>query len=207
MILYFLHAQQTRLVYTRLSIFFFAIFKCDGITLGKIQIAIASSSVQLTNKFSLFVFCRLKREEGGGSIIIQAMPQPQQLQQHDLSMDGRPLDHDEKKMRRQIANSNERRRMQSINAGFQSLRQLLPHHEGEKLSKVSQPTFSLYKATNRPRPIPLRMRLENANAAITRTTKSTKLRLINLQFPCTQLAIYGIRLNQLPDSHTKLISS
>lgn len=49
-------------------------------------------------------------------------------------------DHDEKRMRRQIANSNERRRMQSINAGFQSLRQLLPHHEGEKLSKVS-PVF------------------------------------------------------------------
>lgn len=43
----------------------------------------------------------------------------------------------EKKMRREIANSNERRRMQSINAGFQSLRSLLPHHEGEKLSKVS----------------------------------------------------------------------
>lgn len=39
-------------------------------------------------------------------------------------------------MRREIANSNERRRMQSINAGFQSLRSLLPHHEGEKLSKV-----------------------------------------------------------------------
>lgn len=47
------------------------------------------------------------------------------------------MDHDEKRMRRQIANSNERRRMQSINAGFQSLRNLLPHHEGEKLSKVS----------------------------------------------------------------------
>lgn len=46
------------------------------------------------------------------------------------------MDHDEKRMRRQIANSNERRRMQSINAGFQSLRDLLPHHEGEKLSKV-----------------------------------------------------------------------
>lgn len=46
------------------------------------------------------------------------------------------MDHDEKRMRRQIANSNERRRMQSINAGFQSLRNLLPHHEGEKLSKV-----------------------------------------------------------------------
>lgn len=42
----------------------------------------------------------------------------------------------EKRMRREIANSNERRRMQSINAGFQSLRLLLPHHEGEKLSKV-----------------------------------------------------------------------
>lgn len=49
-------------------------------------------------------------------------------------------------MRRQIANSNERRRMQSINAGFQSLRQLLPHHEGEKLSKVSvaKKTFKKY---------------------------------------------------------------
>lgn len=43
----------------------------------------------------------------------------------------------EKRLRREIANSNERRRMQSINAGFNSLRNLLPHHEGEKLSKVS----------------------------------------------------------------------
>ena len=43
----------------------------------------------------------------------------------------------ERRMRREIANSNERRRMQSINAGFQSLRTLLPHHEGEKLSKVN----------------------------------------------------------------------
>ncbi|KAL7301645.1 hypothetical protein TKK_0005652 [Trichogramma kaykai] len=43
----------------------------------------------------------------------------------------------EKRMRREIANSNERRRMQSINAGFQSLRTLLPHHEGEKLSKAA----------------------------------------------------------------------
>jgi len=42
----------------------------------------------------------------------------------------------ERRIRREIANSNERRRMQSINAGFQSLRTLLPHHEGEKLSKV-----------------------------------------------------------------------
>ncbi|XP_024943754.1 helix-loop-helix protein 11-like [Cephus cinctus] len=47
----------------------------------------------------------------------------------------------EKRMRREIANSNERRRMQSINAGFQSLRTLLPHHEGEKLSKVTELPF------------------------------------------------------------------
>ncbi|XP_013776470.1 transcription factor AP-4-like isoform X2 [Limulus polyphemus] len=43
----------------------------------------------------------------------------------------------EKRIRREIANSNERRRMQSINAGFQSLRALLPHREGEKLSKAA----------------------------------------------------------------------
>lgn len=43
----------------------------------------------------------------------------------------------EKRIRREIANSNERRRMQSINAGFQSLKNLLPHHEGEKLSKAA----------------------------------------------------------------------
>lgn len=42
----------------------------------------------------------------------------------------------EKRIRREIANNNERRRMQSINAGFQALRTLLPRHEGEKLSKV-----------------------------------------------------------------------
>lgn len=85
-------------------------------------------------------FCRLKREDGGGQItIIQTMAQPQQNIQQQLQPQQTTtiMDHDEKKMRRQIANSNERRRMQSINAGFQSLRQLLPHHEGEKLSKVS----------------------------------------------------------------------
>lgn len=48
----------------------------------------------------------------------------------------------ERRIRREIANSNERRRMQSINAGFQSLRTLLPHHEGEKLSKVGPYTPS-----------------------------------------------------------------
>uniref|UniRef100_A0A3B4WWB4 BHLH domain-containing protein n=1 Tax=Seriola lalandi dorsalis TaxID=1841481 RepID=A0A3B4WWB4_SERLL len=44
----------------------------------------------------------------------------------------------ERRIRREIANSNERRRMQSINAGFQSLKTLLPHTDGEKLSKVQR---------------------------------------------------------------------
>lgn len=66
-----------------------------------------------------FFFCfSLHREDSGG-------------EGHSNIMEN------EKRMRREIANSNERRRMQSINAGFQSLRSLLPHHEGEKLSKVS----------------------------------------------------------------------
>ncbi|XP_071951610.1 transcription factor AP-4-like isoform X2 [Antedon mediterranea] len=43
----------------------------------------------------------------------------------------------EKRVRREIANSNERRRMQSINAGFQSLKTLIPHSDGEKLSKAA----------------------------------------------------------------------
>ncbi|GMR43821.1 hypothetical protein PMAYCL1PPCAC_14016 [Pristionchus mayeri] len=43
----------------------------------------------------------------------------------------------DRRIRRQIANCNERRRMQSINAGFQSLRALLPRKEGEKLSKAA----------------------------------------------------------------------
>ncbi|XP_077591002.1 transcription factor AP-4 isoform X1 [Stigmatopora nigra] len=45
----------------------------------------------------------------------------------------------ERRIRREIANSNERRRMQSINAGFQSLKTLIPHSDGEKLSKVLHP--------------------------------------------------------------------
>ncbi|XP_063054359.1 transcription factor AP-4-like [Engraulis encrasicolus] len=43
----------------------------------------------------------------------------------------------ERRIRREIANSNERRRMQSINAGFQSLKTLIPHSDGEKLSKAA----------------------------------------------------------------------
>lgn len=47
----------------------------------------------------------------------------------------------ERRIRREIANSNERRRMQSINAGFKNLKSILPHTEGEKLSKVCAKTL------------------------------------------------------------------
>ena len=48
----------------------------------------------------------------------------------------------ERKVRREIANSNERKRMQSINAGFQSLRLLLPRTGTvDRLSKVSSIAF------------------------------------------------------------------
>ncbi|EJW74319.1 transcription factor AP-4, partial [Wuchereria bancrofti] len=50
---------------------------------------------------------------------------------------GGNIDTTDRRLRRQIANCNERRRMQSINAGFQSLKLLLPRRDGEKLSKVS----------------------------------------------------------------------
>ena len=42
----------------------------------------------------------------------------------------------DRRLRREIDNSNERKHMLSINAGFQNLRKLLPHHEGEQLSKA-----------------------------------------------------------------------
>lgn len=65
-------------------------------------------------------------DDNGGETTIQTTP-----------ISGKMSLESEKRMRREIANSNERRRMQSINAGFQNLRSLLPRHEGEKLSKVS----------------------------------------------------------------------
>lgn len=43
----------------------------------------------------------------------------------------------DKRVKREIANSNERRRMQSINSGFQKLKRLLPVNDGEKLSKAA----------------------------------------------------------------------
>lgn len=66
------------------------------------------------------------------------MEQGMDDQDHEQGMSGMPMEAtSEKRIRREIANSNERRRMQSINAGFSSLRTLLPHHEGEKLSKAA----------------------------------------------------------------------
>ncbi|OZC06564.1 Helix-loop-helix DNA-binding domain protein [Onchocerca flexuosa] len=50
---------------------------------------------------------------------------------------GGNIDTNDRRLRRQIANCNERRRMQSINAGFQSLKLLLPRRDGEKLSKAA----------------------------------------------------------------------
>lgn len=55
---------------------------------------------------------------------------------------------DEKRARREIANSNERRRMQSINSGFAALRTLLPQSEGEKLSKVIPFCTGLYNSSS-----------------------------------------------------------
>ncbi|TKR77368.1 hypothetical protein L596_018358 [Steinernema carpocapsae] len=48
-----------------------------------------------------------------------------------------PISAEDRRLRRQIANCNERRRMQSINAGFQALRSLLPKKDGEKMSKAA----------------------------------------------------------------------
>lgn len=53
----------------------------------------------------------------------------------------------ERRMRREIANSNERRRMQSINMGYQKLKNMLPVKDGgEKLSKVCS-CISLFRVT------------------------------------------------------------
>lgn len=65
------------------------------------------------------------------------LPQLGHLILQTPKMDDGPRDQ-EKKIRREIANSNERRRMQTINAGFKSLKTILPHSDGEKLSKVSR---------------------------------------------------------------------
>eukprot|EP01135_Chromosphaera_perkinsii_P010018 Nk52_evm53s1992 gene=Nk52_evmTU53s1992 len=45
-------------------------------------------------------------------------------------------DEEERKYRREIANSNERRRNQNINEAFEQLKDLIPHFDGERLSKA-----------------------------------------------------------------------
>ncbi|XP_051898779.1 transcription factor AP-4-like isoform X2 [Pristis pectinata] len=71
-------------------------------------------------------FRRAEKEVIGGLCSLSNVPLTPESQR----------DHD-RRIRREIANSNERRRMQSINAGFQSLKVLLPHTDGEKLSKAA----------------------------------------------------------------------
>ncbi|XP_032667126.1 helix-loop-helix protein 11 isoform X2 [Odontomachus brunneus] len=92
----------------------------------------------------------------------------------------------EKRMRREIANSNERRRMQSINAGFQSLRSLLPHHEGEKLSKV------------RARIVPLSCTSRPCTAAILQQTAEY---IYQLEQEKTQLLSQNCHLKRLVNQH------
>uniref|UniRef100_A0A7E4WEB6 BHLH domain-containing protein n=1 Tax=Panagrellus redivivus TaxID=6233 RepID=A0A7E4WEB6_PANRE len=75
---------------------------------------------------------------------------------------------DDRRLRRQIANCNERRRMQSINAGFQALRSLLPRKDGEKMSKAAilQHTADYIQSLQDEK-----TRLVNENRAIAQTKK------------------------------------
>ncbi|XP_041033867.1 transcription factor AP-4-like isoform X2 [Carcharodon carcharias] len=77
-----------------------------------------------TGQKTLQEFRKAEKEVIGGLCSLSNIPLTPESQR----------DHD-RRIRREIANSNERRRMQSINAGFQSLKVLLPHTDGEKLSK------------------------------------------------------------------------
>ena len=49
----------------------------------------------------------------------------------------------EKKVKREVANSNERRRMQNINNGFQDLKAIVCGDDDGKISKVSYSCMSL----------------------------------------------------------------
>ncbi|XP_032896534.1 transcription factor AP-4 isoform X2 [Amblyraja radiata] len=80
-----------------------------------------------TQKVSSFQeFRKSEKEVIGGLCSLANIPLSQESQRDQ-----------ERRIRREIANSNERRRMQSINAGFQSLKTLIPHTDGEKLSKAA----------------------------------------------------------------------
>lgn len=79
-----------------------------------------------TEKISLQQFKKTEKDVIGGLCSLANIPLSPETAQDQ-----------ERRIRREIANSNERRRMQSINAGFQSLKTLLPHTDGEKLSKAA----------------------------------------------------------------------
>lgn len=78
------------------------------------------------------------REEFEASRICNNQLWPLSLSLANIPLSPETAQDQERRIRREIANSNERRRMQSINAGFQSLKTLLPHTDGEKLSKVQK---------------------------------------------------------------------
>jgi transcription factor AP-4 len=84
----------------------------------------------------------------------------------------------DKKLRRQIANSNERRRMQSINQGFHSLRLLMPHLQGEKLSKVCI-LLQVFQVVSL------------KTAEVTQTEQNYQI--ISFQLPCHTLAVFSER--------------
>ncbi|XP_073989627.1 transcription factor cropped isoform X7 [Rhodnius prolixus] len=99
-------------------------------TAGKLAECLSCLVIQLTddNSSKRGIACRLGGERSESPVSARV--------HHTPAVTGSGMEQ-EKRIRREIANSNERRRMQSINAGFQSLRTLLPHHEGEKLSKAA----------------------------------------------------------------------
>ncbi|XP_011501178.1 PREDICTED: helix-loop-helix protein 11 [Ceratosolen solmsi marchali] len=104
----------------------------------------------------------------------------------------------EKRMRREIANSNERRRMQSINAGFQSLRTLLPHHEGEKLSKVCTLNVQKHYFTSQPYLVAIwNLNIPNKAAILQQTAEY----IYQLEQQKTQLLSQNLQLKRLVDQH------
>ncbi|XP_004474382.2 transcription factor AP-4 [Dasypus novemcinctus] len=97
-----------------------------GLGSGGGQIAMEYFMVPTQKVPSLQHFRKTEKEVIGGLCSLANIPLTPETQRDQ-----------ERRIRREIANSNERRRMQSINAGFQSLKTLIPHTDGEKLSKAA----------------------------------------------------------------------
>lgn len=70
------------------------------------------------------------------------------------------------KTRREIANSNERRRMQNINVGFDQLKNLLPDEDFDKTSKISKATILQASANFIESLIVFRSALEKENKSL-----------------------------------------